>query len=420
MKKGGRLGRLARMWNRENAVPKLIAFVLAVLLWFVAGAGTTDTPTSILSPTARVMHGVTVQVLFDEGAVIPVGGPPQVDLTVRGTRLDLMSPVLGRIRAVADARGLGQGVYELPVQLEDVPPGITYDPVYVTVRLDRAAQRQIRVSVQTAGVPKPGFAVGTITSSPAQVTVSGREADVARVDAALARVSVDGADQAVRSRMSVVPVDRDGQPIAGLRVDPEAVDVSVAVDPRGKTVPVAVEIRGTPAGDLAVDSWTADPARVTVAGPPEVLDKIDRMTGVVDVSGLNGDHTFTVRLTAPDGVRAVDPDTVQVTVHLAPGKTSTMSQVPVKVVGLPPGAGAAVKPSTVNVTLRGAASHITAMKSSDVAATVDVTGKEPGTYSLPVTVQVPSWATVADPPTVEVTITAAPAGAEGDAAATGG
>ncbi|MBX6396555.1 MAG: hypothetical protein IRY98_12815, partial [Alicyclobacillaceae bacterium] len=132
MKGNLRSRRLRRLWNRENTVPKLIAFVLAVLLWLVAGAGTTETPTSIFAPTAKVLHGVKVQVLYDEGSVTTVGDVAPASVTLRGTRLDLMSPALSRVWAVVDARGLGPGVYELPVQLQDLPAGVTYDPVYVT------------------------------------------------------------------------------------------------------------------------------------------------------------------------------------------------------------------------------------------------------------------------------------------------
>ncbi|MBE3552733.1 MAG: hypothetical protein IMX06_07725 [Kyrpidia tusciae] len=408
MRKGGPMGRLARMWNRENAVPKLIAFVLAVLLWFVAGAGTTDTPSSVLAPSAKVVHGVAVQVLYDEGAVVPVGGQPQVDLTLRGTRLDLMSPLLGGIRAFVDARGLGAGVYELPVQLENVPSGILYDPVYATVRLERAASRQIQVTVRTTGTPKSGFAVGTMSSSPAQVTVSGPAEEVNRVAAVVAQVSVDGADHPVKGRVPVAAVDSQGQSITSLRIEPDSVDLAVAVDAQSKVVPVTVELRNAPAGDLAVESWSVQPNNVTVTGPPDVLSRIDQVTGTVDVSGITGDRTFTVRLNVPDGVRAIQPETIQVAVHVVPGKTTKAAQVPVRVVGLEPGAQATVNPPEVSVTISGSTSHITAMQTSDLTATVDVTGKGPGTYTVPVAVKAPPWATLDDVPSVQVTITAPP------------
>jgi hypothetical protein len=96
---------------------------------------------------------------------------------------------------------------------------------------------------------------------------------------------------------------------------------------------------------------------------------------------------------------------VSVTVVALTG-TRPFPLVAVQVVGLGPGLAAEVIPSTVEVTLAGTVATLNAFGSEAVGASIDLSGRGPGTYTADVAIRAPSGTGVqsVQPPRVTVTI----------------
>jgi YbbR domain-containing protein len=279
------------------------------------------------------------------------------------------------------------------------------------VRLERRVERTLAVQARFANEPPRGFQAAPATFRPQQVTVSGPESAVATVAAVLATVRFGDAPVDLAQDVRPVAVDATGQPVEALEVDPVSVHVTVPVQSTAttRTLPVLAPFRGEVATGYWISRITTDPVAVTVKGDRDALAALDRIeTATIDVGGLTAARAFTVPLVLPGGVAAVGAAEVQVGVTVvALSGTRPFPLVAVAVVALGPGLAAVVAPGTVEVVLSGTVPTLSALGADAVGASVDVTGRGPGTYTLDVAVRAPGGTSVqsVQPARVTVTIT---------------
>jgi YbbR domain-containing protein len=175
---------------------------------------------------------------------------------------------------------------------------------------------------------------------------------------------------------------------------------------------VSPVVTGTPAAGFEVDEITVEPSTVLVEGDADPLAALARVdTEPVSVSGLSETQTFETELALPEGIEAVDPVPIRVTVSLRPITESRSYTVGLQVVGAEAGLTYTPNASSVLLSVAGSPAALDTLNAETTLAQLDMTGREPGTYDVPVTAELPSGVTLvaASPPTVSVTVTAAAA-----------
>jgi YbbR domain-containing protein len=392
---------------KNNTVVKVIAFLLAVMLWMVANTST-DTGNGPASPNfSQRIEGVTPEVLYDASKYTLVEEIPKtVDITLHGGRLDLLMELLSQIKVVADATHLSAGVHQVPVQVENLPAGVTWDPLAITIRLEPILTKQFDVKVVPEGSPGPGYFLGQATVNPPRVLVTGADTDVSKVAGVEARIQVSQASSPVQEDVPLVAVDKYGNRVP-VTIIPKTAVVSLPVNQAFKTVPLLLQVTGSVAAGMAIDQVIPSTTQVSVGGPNKALENL-RSVSVppVDVTGLASNKTFHVLLPHPAGITSIEPAAVDVVVTVVPAVQRTFANIPVKLVGVPSGWSAVFDgPSQVSVVVQGAKGRIAALTSSDVEAYVDLSGAaSPGTHSVAVQVNVPSYLTAGpiSPATVAV------------------
>jgi YbbR domain-containing protein len=166
-----------------------------------------------------------------------------------------------------------------------------------------------------------------------------------------------------------------------------------------------------PAPGYAVGSIDWDPKVVEVFTSGAITGTIH--TEQIDLAGLTSGITRTVGL-APLANVITRPAVVRVTVHVAIVPIAIPSQLPLLVPVSPSGLGAgliaAAEPTAIQLTLAGPYDRLNHLRSDEVVATVDLTGRGPGTFMLPVRITHPEGLQVVTQgdPHVRVTITAIP------------
>ena len=87
----------------------------------------------------------------------------------------------------------------------------------------------MRVEVDTGNVPE-GLAIGTPRTSHEEVTASGPQSQLGRVDHAVARVQIFDSGIDVRQpQVPLVPVDIDGREVESVELDPATIQVEIDV-----------------------------------------------------------------------------------------------------------------------------------------------------------------------------------------------
>ena len=306
---------------------------------------------------------------------------------------------------------------QLPVAVTVLRDGIevlSTTPEEVRVEVDRIDVRSVPVEVEPGAIPE-GLEIDDPVVSDDEVQVRGPASIVARVDRAVAFVSIPASGIDVNEAVDLTAVDISGQPVTSgtVELDPETVSVQVSVREIETQTTVAVRPNiqpGTPAPGFALESLSVDPPTVTITGLPEDLAEIGSiLTEPISIDGLSASQTFEVALDLPDGVALGDgePETIVVVATIVPSVSSRTFVVGVICQG--EGDNACLPGlDQVSITVSGSGEALGALTADDVTPIVDVSGLEPGDHDVSPSVSLPAGVELLSiaPGTVPVTIVA--------------
>jgi YbbR domain-containing protein len=327
-------------------------------------------------------------------------------------------------RAFVDLSNATPGLQQPEVQVEVVDPDVRVlqrIPALVNVRIEEIKTATVPVKVNQLGSPPFGYRiVGNPTSTPPTVDVSGPSSAVDRVTEADVAVRLDEVKATVDRSVKPEPRGPAGV-VSGVRVEPQSVTVNVQIEQiaGSKTVPVVARIAGQPAAGYWIGPITVDPASVQIVGDPGALEGITVLnTADVDVGGAQADVVRTVAINRPAGVTLVRDAAATVRVSILPVQGQQVRDLAVAVQGLGDGLTATIAPSSIAATISGPQPLLLRTGAQDVTATISAADQGPGTYTLPVQVQIPDGLRVdkVQPDKVTLTIT----GGGPDATPTGG
>lgn len=402
-----RLGRFDIRHAIMHDFPLKAAALAISVLAFVAVAETTQEAV------------VTFHVPVERPADVPAGYVMrgtlgEVTVKLRGPQNAVAKLAQSDIHPVPDLAQADLGQNDLQnlafrVPLSDASIVVETDPPSVPVRIEKVVSRALTVQVRFANDPPKGFQPGSPSVTSPDVTVSGAQSLVAGVAAVFATLRFGDTPIDISASAAAVPVDAAGNLVAGVQADPPTVQVSVPVlsTTSTRTVPVLWALRGAVASGYWISRVTTDPIAVQVQGTPESIAVVDRIeTAAIDVSGLAANRSFRVPLLLPAGVTLLQPTdaTVGVTVIQLSG-TRPFPLVAVQTTGVGTGLSAETDPTTVSVVVSGSAAALAALGPTDVTATVDATGKGPGSYPADVVLKLPAGVTATSLQPIRVTLT---------------
>ena len=405
-------------WLWGNLGSLLLAFTLAVAVWFVAVISEDPTDTRELpSPVAIDYLGLR------QGLLI-VGDPPpatgRVTLRAPLTVWDLIG--LDSVGLRVDLTGLEEGTHNLQVEpiLNLQPARVeAHQPESVTITLERAATTSVEVEVVTLGEPQLGYRTSAASASPARTILLGAVSQVDQLASVRAEVNVTDRREDFEQEVTLVALDGAGNRLLGLQFDPARVQVSVQIEPRERfrLVSVVPNLEGEEALSEAgyrLTDVSVTPEVVTVfSADPEALEALPGfvLTLPLDLSGATGDLERRLSLALPAGISPVENQGVLVRVSIEPVVgTITLSRV-VEVRGLAVGLFAQLSPEAVDIILTGPLPTLNSIQLEDVRVIVDLLDLSPGTHQIPPQVII-SQTDVENEPvfpaTIEVTISNTP------------
>ncbi|MFQ5945089.1 MAG: YbbR-like domain-containing protein [Anaerolineae bacterium] len=284
-------------------------------------------------------------------------------------------------------------------------------PALLSVTLDRLGEQVFPVKIATLGEASAGYSVGEAVSQPREVRISGPQSVLETVGEVVAEVALQGTRDPIQVRLAPQPQNEIAETIAGLIVAPETVLVTIPVEAAlgFKELAVKPQVLGAPAAGYYISGIDVDPATVTVAGEPEILETMGGLveTDALDVSEVQRDVARRVGLVTPAGVSPLD-ETVVIRVRISALLGAQRVTVTPTVEGLELGLEAEVSPSTVELLLSGPLPDLFALVEGDVVVALDLAGLDPGTYQIEPRVDLPASLQVESilPQLVQVVITA--------------
>ncbi len=392
---------------RENSGLATMSVVLAFALWILV--------TDAENPTQERVLPVDIPVetvnLPDDVAVAGELQPVRLRVKVAEDVFDSLTEA--DFEATVDLEGLTVGEYELPVEVRTLTSrgGLRIEtvlPERITVVLAQLTGKTVPVEVESIGEPPSGYTMSAPEPDDREVFVSGPQDAVDRVSGVIAEIDVDGKTETVDQAVRLSARDSRGILVQGVDLEPAVTQVRVEIEQQkfSRSVSVSPQLTGSPADGYNVVGVSVNPPVVTIRGDKVFIEgTVSVPTKPLGLQGATGDLVRTVSLDLPPGAELTGGvPVVTVTVTIAPAQGVMQFVVPLSATGLAGDLSIAGALPSVTVTLQGDLPALRELAPNDIAARVDLDGKDAGKHRLAVLVTVAEGIAVQSSTPAEVEI----------------
>lgn len=399
----------------RNKVLQVIASILvAVAIWVYVDVEKAPERTKTIRDIPVEFSGESTT-LADKNLMLLSGYDTTVDLTIKGTKRELVKINKDNVRLVASTSSIDSvGVHTLrwdvvyPDGVQSSALSVDWASKYkVTVTVGELYTKEVPVNCVVTGTVADGYFTGETVLDPTTLVLRGQRDDLLNVAYAKLTVDISDATRSVIQTESVQLYDNDDNPVdnSNIRTNASLIQAKVPVLTT-KEVSLAVELSGVPGSAGQSIKTTITPSSVRLIGEADVLENIDEIVlATLYIEDLDIWQQNSYVVTAPDGTWLANSNevaTVEVTMEGIEEKTVTVDTF--SYTNVPSGLYAEVM-DTLDVRLWGLSEELAELKADAITATVDLSSvTETGSCRVPVTVTVSGYRDVAVKGSYEVTV----------------
>ena len=396
----------------NNLSLKILSAVCAIIIWI------------IIVNVSVTVSGVEVQLVNTESLTekeyaYDVVDGSKISVYISGPRSIVTDIKAKDIVATADLSNVTVFSDYVDIDVKVVKDGVSASSIEIApkttairLKIENRVTKTFNIDTELVGTPADGYVIGGQQISPSSVKVTGTSSVVDSISSVKVLYDVSGATMNISDAAPIKIYDSQGTEIVDDRIElsKTAVDIKVNVL-MTKTVPVTYKTKGTPADGYGVSGIDQAVTEAVIAGTEDALrdvNSIDVPDSAIDVSGLNADKIFHVRLSSylPGNITVMSEGVVNVTVRIYPVSEREIS-VPVTGIvlsNLPQGYNISFGDVTaVNITVTGEQSVLTALTVTGIIPTIDLSGIKEGDNTLRLKVTLPANCTLKQNYTVNVT-----------------
>ena len=399
----------------RNKVLQVIASILvAVAIWVYVDVEKAPERTKTIRDIPVEFSGESTT-LADKNLMLLSGYDTTVDLTIKGTKRELVKINKDNVRLVASTSSIDSvGVHTLrwdvvyPDGVQSSALSVDWASKYkVTVTVGELYTKEVPVNCVVTGTVADGYFTGETVLDPTTLVLRGQRDDLLNVAYAKLTVDISDATRSVIQTESVQLYDNDDNPVdnSNIRTNASLIQAKVPVLTT-KEVSLAVELSGVPGSAGQSIKTTITPSSVRLIGEADVLENIDELVlATLYIEDLDIWQQNSYVVTAPDGTWLANSNevaTVEITMEGIEEKTVTVDTF--SYTNVPSGLCAEVQ-DTLDVRLWGLSEELAELKADAITATVDLSSvTETGSCRVPVTVTVSGYRDVAVKGSYEVTV----------------
>lgn len=333
-------------------------------------------------------------ILSERGLMITDGLDAYVDLTLTGNRSDFIKLTPENITVKVDLTKIGDpGIKHLDYEIiypGDVPANAFNEesryPGKVTITVEKKIAKKVDVDVVFTGSAKDGYIAETedyVLDYPT-VSITGPASVVERIQSARIQVDITDLTESLSENYRFTLCDSEGNPVDVAMVTTDVAEVHLDMKiQRWKEIPLKLNL--TYGGGALENNTTIsiDPMVIRVSGSEQLLEDLDEIIlGSVDLSTLEQDLTQTYTINLPEGATNMTGKTeAQVEIKFVGLSIREFDVSRIEVINVPEGLEYDLLNEVVKVRLRGATHLINRLKPEDILLTVDLSGREVGSFT---------------------------------------
>lgn len=392
LKRDWGLGRL--FYNNKFVL--VFSIVCAVAIWVVSVF-------TMEESLERTIYNVPINIptvgnsIEAQSLQVVEGQSQTVTVTVSGRRLQVAALEAGDIVVTANISNVtGKGSYSLPLTAE-APDGVSVvsvEPGYISASFDTLGEKTFTLMADLQDIKiENGFYSEKEITSIQEVTVTGSNADVEKVDRVVVEVSSDQTLKETTTLTGLIKaVDSDGNEVTGVKVSEESAQVTIPIYKK-VTVPLRLTFENAPSDFVSnAIAYTLSRDTIEVGGDEKDIDALTEITiGPIDFKDIRpgSGNKFEVNVTLPSGIRNVS-NVMSVTAEIdltgMTDRTFTVSNF--SLINVPADKNVTVLTDQLTeVTMIGPVSVLNSISEEDLTAVIDLKNQSPsdGESTIPIT-----------------------------------
>jgi YbbR domain-containing protein len=378
---------MGELW-KDNLIYKVIAVLLAVLLWLYVTAD----PDPLSERTINLT--INYENLRDDLTL--TSKTTSVNVKVRGGAKEINSLGLKDLKASADLSQVKMGEQTVPVSIENSlgVEIVDISPKGASINVDKIAEKQVPVKIALLGQTAHGYSSFNATVKPSQVVIRGPQTIIDNLEDARADVNLNNAQSNLTLNLPIKVQDKWGNWYGtdSLNIIPNTVEVFIPIveDTPSKTVPVKPVFEGKPAQGYQIARILVEPETVKILGQFNKLDTIDRVQTIpIVLNDIKENVIQEVDISIPTGVTLLYGTRVKVIIQVEESPIQKSFETPLIIHNSKTNQKVVPAVEKVKVNLEGKREIIDKLTVQDIKAYVDVAGLEFGTFDLEVQADLP-------------------------------
>lgn len=410
----------------NNLLLKILSLIIAFLVWLiVVNADNPIMTKSFVVSDVQLLNEAYIDA--DGKMCMQDEEQDPIRVTIRAERKVLDRISASDIRAVADLQqAVSLDTDPVMVPITAVCAGIAPEDIQVTpqnlsLHVEDKDTQEFVVNVTTNNTrPDRGYEVGTLSSNPEKIKITGPISLINKIDRVNAAIDVSDASEDVTEETEVTVIDKNGEVFSD--TDMAYLNVSkVYVTARlwevRSDVRIRAEYSGTAAEGYEAESITTTPNVITVAGSTSALEALEEQNNIiwipadaVDISGEKSDYEEKINISdyLPEGLKltADSSEDLFIRVNILP-EGSSVCEVPTKniiVENAPDTMQVAFDTAMIEVRVKKTSEDLEDLTENEIQASIDLEDIEEGSHELPVEIRLPEGYELVDEVTTGVEV----------------
>lgn len=391
-------------------------------------------PVTVRTISGIPIHFTNISYIESKGQSFePMDGYDKVSIRVSGNRSVLERLNNTNVTATADlTQVVDFDSTPVMVPVSVTVPGvqtenITIIPSNVQIELEEMKSKDFVLNpTEEDTVPASGYEVGTMTANPEKITIRGSASLINKIDKVNAVVDVSGLNQDSDLSPTIKIYDKNGDELSDSQtafltfsVDESKIKVHTVLYSVDSDVKVTAKTYGNPARGYEAGDITLTPSTISVVGDAATLETfrkngntiaITEDSRAINVKGASSDVSASVDIEPflPDGIRLASgmSSTVVANVKILPygSRAVSLDVNTISKNNLGTGLNAVMTDPELDIRVQGTNEALSSLKTDEIHASVDLSGKKEGTYSVPVTITLPDGLSLVQQVQTNVTI----------------